>query len=554
MHRRDFSTASCRRRRPAAGAAAAWPPARAGRGRPVEGTRLRPAGTSRRRPAAAGKIEVIEFFWYECPHCNAFEPALEAWAKTAAGRRRASAACRSGSARSRSAPSSACSTRSRRSGLVPTLHRKVFSAIHSERTRLRTAEDIAAFALKNGADPIEFMTDLQLVRRAVEGRSRRARRPSAYKIDAVPAMGVHGRYYTNGNLANAGAATAARATACCAIVDALIAQVAQGSAGLHAPASPARAAVPDSRTNSRRRSAGPWHRMACKIHAAMRNRARRARCPCPSSISVAAALALAGTAPPWPAAPAQAREGRPLQAAERRGRPARARSTCSNQYVVFNGNVVVTKGTMTIRASRIEVRESPDGYHTAVAFGSPSQHATFRQKRDAPDEYIAGDAERLEYDGKSDVIRFVNNASVRRLRGASAGDEITGNLVTYDSGTEVFNVTGGAPATAANPGGRVRAVLTPRGGQRRRGRGARAASAARQRAAATARRASLGDKPMTPAAASARGGASPRGRSGLRKVVRLAHGRRRRPPRRRAAARSSACSARTAPARRPAST
>ena len=149
-----------------------------------------------------------------------------------------------------------------------------------------------------------------------------------------------------------------------------------------------------------------------------------------------------------------------------------------NQHVVFNGNVVVTKGTMTIRANRIEVRESPDGYHTAVAFGSPSQHATFRQKRDTPDEYIAGDAERLEYDGKSDVIRFVNNASVRRLRGSETADEISGNLVTYDSGTEVFNVTGGAPATASNPGGRVRAVLTPKEGSAAAAEAARAASAA----------------------------------------------------------------------------
>ena len=135
-----------------------------------------------------------------------------------------------------------------------------------------------------------------------------------------------------------------------------------------------------------------------------------------------------------------------------------------HQFVVFNGNVVVTKGTMIIRAQRIEVRESPDGYRSAVATGSASQHATFRQKRDAPDEWIEGDAERLEYDGKSDVIRFVNNASVRRLRGASAADELTGNLVTYDSATEVFNVTGGAQATAANPGGRVRAVLMPKEG------------------------------------------------------------------------------------------
>ena len=119
---------------------------------------------------------------------------------------------------------------------------------------------------------------------------------------------------------------------------------------------------------------------------------------------------------------------------------------------------------MILRAQRIEVRESPDGYRSAVAIGSASQHATFRQKRDAPDEWIEGDAERLEYDGKSDVIRFVNNASVRRLRGANAADELTGNLVTYDSATEVFNVTGGAQKTAANPGGRVRAVLMPKEG------------------------------------------------------------------------------------------
>jgi len=165
-----------------------------------------------------------------------------------------------------------------------------------------------------------------------------------------------------------------------------------------------------------------------------------------------------------------------------------------NQHVVFNGNVVVTKGTMTIRASRIEVRESPDGYHTAVAFGSPSQHATFRQKRDTPDEYIAGDAERLEYDGKSDVIRFVNNASVRRLRGSETSDEISGNLVTYDSGTEVFNVTGGAPATASNPGGRVRAVLTPKEGSAAAAEAARAASAAASAPPQLRTAPSLGDK------------------------------------------------------------
>jgi lipopolysaccharide export system protein LptA len=164
------------------------------------------------------------------------------------------------------------------------------------------------------------------------------------------------------------------------------------------------------------------------------------------------------------------------------------------QIVEFNGDVVVTKGTMTIRAARIEMRETPDGYHTAVALGSPSKPATFRQKRDGVDEYIEGEAERLEYDARADTVRFVNNASVRRLRSGSSADEISGNLVTYDNTSEVFSVSGGARPTAANPSGRVRAVLTPRQGTAA---AAEAASAAAAAASAPALRASpaLGDKP-----------------------------------------------------------
>ncbi len=167
-----------------------------------------------------------------------------------------------------------------------------------------------------------------------------------------------------------------------------------------------------------------------------------------------------------------------------------------NQFVVFNGNVVVTKGTMMIRAARIELRETADGYRTAIAVGSAGQHATFRQKRDAPDEWIEGDAQRLEYDGKSDVIRFVGNASVRHLRGSTMANELTGNLVTYDSSTEVFNVSGGAPSTAANPGGRVRAILMPKEGTAAAAEAAAlAASAAASGAAPLRSTPMLGSKP-----------------------------------------------------------
>ena len=78
----------------------------------------------------------------------------------------------------------------------------------------------------------------------------------------------------------------------------------------------------------------------------------------------------------------------------------------------------------------------------------------------------------------TDTVRFVNHASVRRLRGGSVADEITGNLVTYDGISEVFSVSGGGPSTPANPGGRVRAVLTPREGSPAAQAAASAASAA----------------------------------------------------------------------------
>ena len=161
-----------------------------------------------------------------------------------------------------------------------------------------------------------------------------------------------------------------------------------------------------------------------------------------------------------------------------------------NQFVVFNGNVVVTKGTMVIRAQRIEVRETPDGYHNAVAIGSAAKPATFRQKRDGVDETIEGEAERLEYDGKADTIKFINRASVRRLRGANVADELAGSLVSYDSTTEVFSVSGGGAPTPTNPSGRVRAVLTPREGT------AAAAEAAASKPAVPLKLSpTLGDKP-----------------------------------------------------------
>lgn len=140
------------------------------------------------------------------------------------------------------------------------------------------------------------------------------------------------------------------------------------------------------------------------------------------------------------------------------------------QVVVFNGNVVITQGSITIRAERAEIREGADGFRSAVAVGSGGQQASFRQKREGLDEYIQGTADRIEYEGRGDVVRFVGRAQVQRLRGNVAADQISGERITYDSTTEVFSVAGStapAPAegAASGPGnGRVRVILTPREG------------------------------------------------------------------------------------------
>jgi lipopolysaccharide export system protein LptA len=131
------------------------------------------------------------------------------------------------------------------------------------------------------------------------------------------------------------------------------------------------------------------------------------------------------------------------------------------QVSVCSGNVVIAQGTLVIRADRIELRELPDGYRTATAIGAPGKPAAYRQRRDGGEEELEGSAERLEYDARNDTVRLVGSAQVRRLRGGVAAEDIQGSVIVWDNAAELFSVQGGA-ATPSNPGGRVRAVLSPR--------------------------------------------------------------------------------------------
>lgn len=134
-----------------------------------------------------------------------------------------------------------------------------------------------------------------------------------------------------------------------------------------------------------------------------------------------------------------------------------------NQVSRFSGNVVITQGTMVIKADRVEIRQTPDGFHVGTAWGTAGAPVSYRQKRDGVPEFVEGVAERVEFDGRAEVLRFIGNSVVRRLRGTETVDEITGALITWNHGSEQFSVQGGTPTTA-NPSGRVRAVLSPRPG------------------------------------------------------------------------------------------
>ena len=131
----------------------------------------------------------------------------------------------------------------------------------------------------------------------------------------------------------------------------------------------------------------------------------------------------------------------------------------TRQTSVFTGNVVITKGTIIMRGNKMDVRQDAQGNQFGLLLGTPG---FFRQKREGVDEWVEGEASRVDYDSQTQTVVLTGNAVLRRYRGTSLNDENQGNEIAYNGLTEVFTVKGGAAsASVANPTGRVRAMLTP---------------------------------------------------------------------------------------------
>lgn len=138
----------------------------------------------------------------------------------------------------------------------------------------------------------------------------------------------------------------------------------------------------------------------------------------------------------------------------------------TRQLSVFTGHVVITKGSIVIRGQQVEVRQDPQGNQFSTVLAEGNKPAFFRQKRDGLDEYIEGEAQRIDYDSQIDQVKFTGNAVLRRYKGSVLNDQTSGNVIVYDNKTAVFTVDGGRlNRTTDNPSGRVRAMLTPKATQ-----------------------------------------------------------------------------------------
>lgn len=148
--------------------------------------------------APAGKIEVVEFFWYSCPHCNVFEPTFEAWTKRVPKDivvRRIPVAFRDDFV-----PQQRLFYALEAMGLLDKLHAKVFAAIHAEKQNLSKADAIADWVAKQGVDKAKFLEQFNSFSTSTKA-TRGTQLQNAYRVEGVPALGVAGRFYTDGTLA-----------------------------------------------------------------------------------------------------------------------------------------------------------------------------------------------------------------------------------------------------------------------------------------------------------------------------------------------------------------
>jgi lipopolysaccharide export system protein LptA len=136
----------------------------------------------------------------------------------------------------------------------------------------------------------------------------------------------------------------------------------------------------------------------------------------------------------------------------------RMSSDDAKRMSIFEGSVVLTKGTVVVRADRIVVHQDAEGFQVTTAYGKPVR---FRQKGDAKDGkdgvWTEGEALRIEIDDRNERIELFERARVARDQ-----DVVNGEYIFLDQRTEFFSVSAAKGSAPAAPGGRVKAVIQPK--------------------------------------------------------------------------------------------
>lgn len=128
------------------------------------------------------------------------------------------------------------------------------------------------------------------------------------------------------------------------------------------------------------------------------------------------------------------------------------------QVTACSGNVIISQGTLLLRGARLEQREDPQGFVNYRITSEGEQTPFYRQKREGVDEFIEAQAQTIEYDGRTDTVKLMQNAQLRRLRGAALAEEALGALIVYNNLTDQTTIDG---KPQGGGGGRVRAVRIP---------------------------------------------------------------------------------------------
>lgn len=134
------------------------------------------------------------------------------------------------------------------------------------------------------------------------------------------------------------------------------------------------------------------------------------------------------------------------------------------QINIFNGNVVLTRGTLVMHGEKLIVKQDAAGNQHATLYASAGSTARFRQKRDGgKDLWIEGYAsDRIEYDSKTEIAKLFKQAKVKMLDSGRPTDEVEGDYISYDSRAEFYTVTNSTSGESKANGGRVKAVIQPR--------------------------------------------------------------------------------------------